>query len=539
MWRKREDIGERPHLVRLPINGVTWLVAEDDQERLLAAARAGWQGEVQRITSGRRVVRVDGRAGAVVLKHFRAQGVGAVLKGLLRISPASQEWTALHKVRRLGLPAPRPVALGKPRGLLHREGLLVTEALDGVLPLDAVLFGEGRVRGRARFELIQGAARLLRWMHETGVFQWDLHLGNILARPAAGGAELFLVDLQRVKVGTRLRQAIRWRDLAILHGGCVEASLTDRLRFLKAYLAGPPPLPVNLKALTTLLEHRGTSHRFRLWEGRKRRCVTENQEFCNVRVGGFSGFARRASWTEDLQHLFDVRGAIFTRPGVRMLKDSRTTAGGLIPSPRGNLFVKRYNFQSMGYAFKDLLRPSRARRVWVIANSLRMRGIPTPQPHAYLERRRLRVLLESYLVTEGVEGVRLIEFSDRFRGPGPSFLLKRRLAREIATLVRRLHERGVSHRDLKGHNLLVQEESPERVRPLLLDLDGVRIRRVTWRRRVRDLARLARDFGDRSPLTRTDRVRFLQAYLRPRRRHSWKKLWRRIAIIQARARANW
>ena len=529
---------DSPQLVRLPINGITWLVAEDDQERLLAAARAGWQGQVQRITAGRRVVRVDAEAGPVVLKHFRARGVGAILKGLLRTSPASQEWTTLGKVRCLGLPTPRPVALGEPRRSLYREGLLVTEALDGVLPLDEALFGEGRVRGHQRFEVIGGAARLLRQMHESGVSQWDLHLGNILARPQAGGTDFFLVDLQRVRVRTRLRKATRWRDLAVLHGGCFEASRSERLRFLKAYLEGPPPLPVNLRALAALLDRRGIAHRFRLWNWRKRRCVTENQEFCAVRVGRFSGFARRASWSEALQRLFEEPGAIFTRPGVEICKDSRTTAGGIIPSPRGSLFVKRYNYQGLGYALKDLLRPSRARRVWVLANSLHMRGTPTPLPHAYLERRRFRVLLESYLIIEGVEGLGLLEFADRCHGSGQSFLGKRRLTREIATLVRRLHDRGISHRDLKVQNLMVRGEGLERARPLLLDLDGVRIGRVSWRRRVRDLARLARDFSDHSPLTRTDRVRFLQAYLGSRDRYPWKKLWQRIAIMQARARAN-
>lgn len=527
---------DSPHLVRVPINGIRWLVAEEDQERLLAAMRAGWEGQVQRITPGRRVVRVDGKAGPVLLKHFRVHGVGATLKGLLRSSPASQEWTALQKVRRLGLPVPRPVALGERRGPLHREGLLVTEALDGAVPLDAVFFGEDRVCGQARWELIRGAARLLRGMHDAGVSQRDLHLGNILARQTAGTAELFLIDLQRVQVGARVRDVVRWRDLATLHGGCLEASLTDRLRFLKAYLAGPPPLPMDLKALVALLERRGLRHRFRVWRGRRRRCVAENKEFCPVHVGGFFGFTRRASWTETLQYLFEDPRALFVRPGVHLLKDSRTTTGGLIPSAMGSLFLKRYNYQGVGYALKDLFRASRARRVWIVANTLRMRGIPTPLPHAYLERRRFRVLLESYLIIEGVEGIGILEFSSRFREPRSSFLEKRLLVREIGTLVRGLHQRGVSHRDLKGQNVLVREEIVGRFRPLLLDLDGVRLGRVGWRRRIRDMARLARAFADQPAVTRTDRVRFLQAYLGARDRRSWKRFWHGIAMMQARDR---
>jgi tRNA A-37 threonylcarbamoyl transferase component Bud32 len=222
-----------------------------------------------------------------------------------------------------------------------------------------------------------------------------------------------------------------------------------------------------------------------------------------------------------------------------MLKDSRTTTVGLLPSPGGSLFVKRYNYQGLGYALKDLFRPSRARRVWIVANSLRMRGIPTPLVHTYLERRRFGFLLESYLITEGVEGIGLPEWLSRIHKSGASFLAKRLLITEIASVVRKLHTRGVSHRDLKGRNILILEKVPGRFEPLLVDLDGVRFGRVWLRRRAQDLARLAQAMSDQSAVTRTDRVRFLQAYLGPRGRASWKKLWSGIAMIQARlARSN-
>ncbi|MBW8058514.1 MAG: lipopolysaccharide kinase InaA family protein [Candidatus Methylomirabilales bacterium] len=527
----RDDV----QLVRFPLDGINWLVAEQDRERLLAASRTGWEGQVQRLIPGRRVIWIEGKAGPVLLKHFQAQGVKPGLKGLLRGSPASQEWTALQKARRLGLPVPRPVALGVRKGVLRHESFLVTEALDGALPLQTVLFGERSVRGRRRWDVIRAAAGVLRRMHDAGVSQGDLHLGNMLARPGVGADEVFLIDLQRAQVGARVREAIRWRDLAILHGGCREASLTDRLRFLKAYLAGPPPMSTDLKSLVAHLERRGLRHRFHVWQRRRWRCVAENQEFCPVQIGGFTGFARRASWNTSLQILCEEPECLLARPGVHLLKDSRTTTVGLIPSPSGSLFVKRYNYQGLGYAFKDLFRHSRARRVWIAGNSLRMRGIPTPLPYAYLERRRFGILLQSYLITERVEGVGLLESCGRFGEAGASFQEKWQVARESATLLRTLHERGVSHRDLKAQNILVGEELPRRFRPLLVDLDGVRLGRVGRRRRIRDLARFARSFRDQSAVTRTDRVRFLQTYAGPRGKPSWKKVWENLARIESRA----
>jgi serine/threonine protein kinase len=236
--------------------------------------------------------------------------------------------------------------------------------------------------------------------------------------------------------------------------------------------------------------------------------------------------------------LLEAPNRVFDDPRCHLVKDSRTTKAGRCSSlPDGpELFIKRYNYQGFLYAMKDLVRSSRARRAWVTANGLQARGISTAPPVAYLERRRWRVLHESYLITEAIEGEGLLEFTRRGAESQAFFREKRRLVSEIATLLRRLHESGVSHRDLKGQNILLQEESPGRFRPLLVDLDGVRLGRVGWRRRVRDLARLARAFRENGAVTRTDRVRFLRAYLGPRNRPAQRTLWDRIAALEARAR---
>jgi hypothetical protein len=82
-------------------------------------------------------------------------------------------------------------------------------------------------------------------------------------------------------------------------------------------------------------------------------------------------------------------------PGTDVVKDSKTTTVGLNHDLPQNFYIKRYNYQGLAYAAKDFFRYSRARRTWIAANSLHMRGIPVALPLAYLERRRCGILLEA------------------------------------------------------------------------------------------------------------------------------------------------
>jgi serine/threonine protein kinase len=76
-----------------------------------------------------------------------------------------------------------------------------------------------------------------------------------------------------------------------------------------------------------------------------------------------------------------------------------------------------------------------------------------------------------------------------------------------------MHEAGFAHRDLKAPNVLVAPAGPH-ARPVLVDLDGLRQPgRVSPRRRVRDLMRLAVSLEEWGLARATDRLRFLRAYL--------------------------
>ena len=101
----------------------------------------------------------------------------------------------------------------------------------------------------------------------------------------------------------------------------------------------------------------------------------------------------------------------------------------------------------------------------------------------------------------------------------------------MGRLICLLHQRRLSHRDLKAANLLVRREPSGALTLWFIDLVGVvRHRRLGRSRRVQNLARLHTSFRNHPAITRTDKLRFLRTYLRwgLRGKHGWKAWWRLI-----------
>ena len=101
------------------------------------------------------------------------------------------------------------------------------------------------------------------------------------------------------------------------------------------------------------------------------------------------------------------------------------------------------------------------------------------------------------------------------------------LVEQLGDEVGRLHAAGLDHADLKHSNLLVTGKGEI----VWLDLDCLDPpRRLTWRRRVRALGQLEAYASDLYPwLPRSDRARFLRAYLR----HTPERVARRRDLIAA------
>lgn len=191
----------------------------------------------------------------------------------------------------------------------------------------------------------------------------------------------------------------------------------------------------------------------------------------------------------------------------------------------GSLLLKVHRPRGLADRLRAAVRGSRARAEWDAARYLCGAGIPTPEPLVVAERRRGLALEQAASGTRFLPARETFEPALRAQPAAKAHALLARTARWI----RALHDRGVSHRDLKAANILLSHDGPT-----LIDLVGVRIgRSVPFRLRCRELARLNASFLGSPHVSRTVRLRFLHTYLAagPRLGNEWKLWWK--AILQA------
>ena len=511
----------------LNLSGVVWLeFANHAGARVVADVPSPVGCQILRHTPRRRVLYVPG-APALLVKQYFHPGPIDLIKSLVRGPPALREWRALREAERRHLPVPKPLALGQ----RDRQSLIVTEFIESAATLED--FAKAEPAAGMKRRIIREIAVLIRAMHDAGFYQRDLHLGNLLLRQRGSNSEYFLLDLQRIDVDPFHGLAKRWRDLSAFAGGCEYVSRSDRRRFLKSYLSVAPRLNPDEARLSAKMERYAQRHRFRVWQSRQKRCLAGNREFAEVTIGACRGFVRRSEWCDGLKNLLVDPPRIFEHAAI--VKDSLTSTVGSVALPDKQVFVKRYNLQGPVYAFKNIFRASRARRGWKAGNSCVMRGIGVALPLAYFERRRFRILRESYLLTAGLTRNELSQVAARRCG---DLGAKRGLIGQLARQLKRMHDRGVAHRDLKAENIIAQDCGGGRYKFFIVDFDGISFGAVSRRVRAKNLARLARALAKIVPLTSGDRLRLVKNYLGERHSARWREMYRDLLRFEKKPRGR-
>jgi len=204
--------------------------------------------------------------------------------------------------------------------------------------------------------------------------------------------------------------------------------------------------------------------------------------------------------------LLDVE-RVLTSATTRIVKDHGRTTVAVVEGDGGAVVLKRFRDAAPLRIVEGLVLGSRALRVREAAARLRAAGFAAPEILAVLEHRRFGTTIGSCVIAAWVEGTPLDELWRARRGAA-----RRALTTGFAGYLRGLHAAGIYPQDVRAANVLVTPDSPPRF--VLVDLDRVRrYRRLSWRRRRKNLVQVHRSVGRSA--SRAEAVRFLRHYLGP------------------------
>ncbi|MBU0719655.1 MAG: lipopolysaccharide kinase InaA family protein [Planctomycetes bacterium] len=164
------------------------------------------------------------------------------LKWVLLGSPAEREWRALLRAHSKGVRAVRGLAVGLST-CRPRQGVLITEAIEGASTLRAEWANRAAIHGKQRRTeanlLIDGVARLFAEAHDRGFVHRDSHPDNILVTrgSVSEGFHAAFVDVQGSRIGHRptLPGRAAYSLAQLDQYGKYVATRTERWRFLRRY----------------------------------------------------------------------------------------------------------------------------------------------------------------------------------------------------------------------------------------------------------------------------------------------------------------
>ena len=175
-----------------------------------------------------------------------------------------------------------------------------------------------------------------------------------------------------------------------------------------------------------------------------------------------------------------IEGGIFQ-------KHSKKTTASLFKVGETTVFGKhvRFHQKAFGLRFRYFVQPSRSFWTIVVAKKLEEAGLATPKVLAVGERRTLELISDSYIITEALKDAQTA--SAALRAQPNSYELLQNAGR----LLRRLHDAGMAHGDIKLANFYVQGDSMG-----FWDLDSAMVfsGQTPQKWIIRDLGRLLSSF---------------------------------------------
>lgn len=433
----------------------------------------------------------------VFLKRDRTKDWIESIKYLLLPSKGRKEWFIAYQMHKRNLPIPKPLGwLERAHRRLVKESYYLSEAM-----------GSGNALNETPSPPVLQLAKTVKKIHLAGLFHKDLHAGNFLW----DGQTLFLIDLHSAKILRTLSLNQRLWNLSLLfHSLRSVWGEREQSLFMDAYFEGELRYLRKKKELLQRIHVQMRRLQKRQWRSRTKRCLKESTEFLIQRVKWFRYYHRRDFDLDKVKSIVEEHLRLLRESPSSLAKNAPEVSVSIMKDEGVRVCVKHFRNLNLWRTFKDHFRQPKGLKSWVGSHGLRVRGIPSLTPLALVEKRRWWGLRESFFLMETSETGQEM---DRYILERLGDLQKKRLfTKAFAQWLSYLHQKGVFHQDMKTCNILVSENGGG-WKFHLLDQEDISLdEKVGSEKLFKSFLQL--NTSTPRTVTRTDRFRFLNEYLR-------------------------
>jgi tRNA A-37 threonylcarbamoyl transferase component Bud32 len=263
-------------------------------------------------------LRLQSKEVPVVVKAFRNESSTQKIRRRLRGSKADRAWRVSLAMRAAGIPVPEPIARVDSKAIEGpayficerveaQEARYLFRAMNA--GTESELFPEIDVDA-----FLVSLGNLLRRLHEARFWHRDMTPGNVLLGPMQPGRQplLYLVDLNRTRMGRRLTVSERTRDLCRLP----IFRRDHRRTFVRSYQDGSPRMALYLLYHHAFLTRNRVKKSVRGFTGRLKRLVPRSRHVHIEAAERGSGAREQIVWDPLTDQPHQHAGGL-TKLGVR------------------------------------------------------------------------------------------------------------------------------------------------------------------------------------------------------------------------------
>ena len=415
-------------------------------------------------------------AGGYFLKHSSLIRTKDRVRHFLLPRRRWAEWRNLHSLMHARIPAARPLAKGQSKAAHPRSYFVLTGQVPGThistnSPADARKLGQ-----------------YVAYLHHHRVFHADLNRKNFILSPEG---KFYLLDAQEVYFLPWMPRRLRINNLGrVIFNLC---SRDDPEPWAARFLAG---YHQDLSKEVSLAEviQASRRHLHRHYRSRSKRCCKNSTQFEIIKSRHLHGYRRREfSWGSPQLQQADEKGESLKADHVIGYQ---------------GVCLKKHR--------RKFLHQNRCLTSWKMSRALEVRGIPVPRALGYFEIEDQSYFLAELLNDRLHLNTYLSAISDE--------RTKRRALKKLALWLQKFYDTCVWQRDFKSDNIMIRDGEY-----YMLDLEGVKIRRVGEQKKIINLAQLNASLSN--AVTIKDRLRFYHYFTvgqtppRQQRRAVYRQVW--------------